>query len=441
MGITPIALKGETKAYERRSPLTPARVGVIVSQLNQPMVVEASDTRIFPNSEFQEAGATVVEKLGPEHPFVLGVKEIPEGAILPGVAYGVFNHVADGQQYNMAMLQRMIDSGVTLFDHEYVTDDDGNRVVAFGEYAGMAGIIDSFCALGQRLDALWCRENPFAHLLQTIHYDGNLSLVQEILESVAAKIRRDGMPRYASPFVVGFIGAGRVARGAWKVFDAMKPRTITPEELLSSYHLLSAREVYKVVLEERHTVGLTDGDGSDFDLRHYRANPSLYTSLVGKYLDHITVLVNCILWNKGQPQLVTREDLLQQSRNPIVIGDIGCDPGEDGPIAATLIETDIGNPFFVYNPIKNEANLGVRGPGHLVYAVSNAPTQLPLQASEGFDRQLFPLIRRMVEAGNILQISSWPPELQRAVILDQGQLVGQFADNPHIRSGLASLLG
>lgn len=43
---------------------------------------------------------------------------------------------------------------IRLLDYEKLVDEDGNRVVAFGKYAGVAGMMNILHGLGLRLLAL-----------------------------------------------------------------------------------------------------------------------------------------------------------------------------------------------------------------------------------------------------------------------------------------------
>ena len=46
------------------------------------------------------------------------------------------------QQDNMALLDACLEKKVRLIDYEKMVNDNGQRVVAFGKYAGIAGMID-----------------------------------------------------------------------------------------------------------------------------------------------------------------------------------------------------------------------------------------------------------------------------------------------------------
>lgn len=51
----------------------------------------------------------------------------------------------------MAMLRKFIDTRSTLMDFELLTDDSGQRLVAFGKFAGYAGMINCLHGVGLQL--------------------------------------------------------------------------------------------------------------------------------------------------------------------------------------------------------------------------------------------------------------------------------------------------
>ena len=63
-----------------------------------------------------------------------------------------FSHVIKGQPENMSLLQKLLDDNIRFFDYECITAggaSDGKRLVAFGQFAGIAGMVDTFQAIGQ----------------------------------------------------------------------------------------------------------------------------------------------------------------------------------------------------------------------------------------------------------------------------------------------------
>ena len=80
--------------------------------------------------------------------------QVKEENLLPNKSYMFFSHVIKGQPENMPLLQKLLDSNTRFFDYECITESgaaDGRRLVAFGEFAGIAGMVDTFQAIGQQL--------------------------------------------------------------------------------------------------------------------------------------------------------------------------------------------------------------------------------------------------------------------------------------------------
>ena len=91
---------------------------------------------------------------------VFAVKEIPINFFKPNKTYVFFSHTTKGQHYNMPMLKKMMSLECNLIDYEKITDEKNRRLVFFGRYAGLAGMVDTLWALGQRL-----KENRISNLL------------------------------------------------------------------------------------------------------------------------------------------------------------------------------------------------------------------------------------------------------------------------------------
>jgi alpha-aminoadipic semialdehyde synthase len=98
-------------------------------------------------------GATVTEDLSPAS-LILGVKQVKIKDLIPNKNYLFFSHVIKAQPENMPLLDDILAKNIRLFDYETITEGSkpgGPRLVAFGKYAGIAGMIDTLQGLGQRL--------------------------------------------------------------------------------------------------------------------------------------------------------------------------------------------------------------------------------------------------------------------------------------------------
>ncbi len=187
-----IGVRAEDKSeWERRTPLIPEDIAALRAA-GVAMVVQTSPQRAFSDEEFSRVGIPVQRDLaGCE--VILGLKEIPVDKLEPEKIYVFFSHVIKGQAYNMPMLKRMMALGDSLIDYERMVDDRDRRLIGFGQYAGLAGMINGLWALGQRLDVENIA-NPFSRLRQARDY-ASLLEAKQALSRVAENINARGIPR------------------------------------------------------------------------------------------------------------------------------------------------------------------------------------------------------------------------------------------------------
>jgi len=137
-------------AWERRTPLTPQDARELVEENALEILAQSSDKRVFTSEDYQRAGIEVVDDLA-SCPVIFGIKEVPIPVLEPEKTYVFFSHTIKGQSYNMPMLQKILDLSCTLIDYEKITDEKGRRLIFFGNFAGLAGMIDTLWTLGRRL--------------------------------------------------------------------------------------------------------------------------------------------------------------------------------------------------------------------------------------------------------------------------------------------------
>ncbi|MEM7051097.1 MAG: bifunctional lysine ketoglutarate reductase /saccharopine dehydrogenase family protein [Acidobacteriota bacterium] len=393
--------------WERRVPLTPKHVEILVREQGHRVIVQPSDIRIFPDDDFRHAGARVEDDLSACRAIV-GVKEMPAEMLVPGPSYLAFFHVIKGQAYNMPLLRQALDQGVTLLDYEPIVDSSGQRLVFFGRHAGYAGMIDGLWALGQRL-AQEGVASPLQKVRRAFAYDTVEDARATIAQEVGREIREHGIDAASHPLVIGFTGSGNVSQGAQEVLDELPVVEIAPEDLatLLGKEELSRHSVYKVAFRRQ--------DRADF----------------ARFLPYLTMLVNGIYWEEGHPRLVTRADAERLWATPEgpklkVLADLSCDIA--GSIEVTVRTSTNGDPVYVYSPATGRETSGVAGHGPVVLAVDNLPAELPRSASRWFGDSLLPLMPSLIAADLSRPIDQLTllPELQRAVITHQGRLTPAF---------------
>jgi len=409
--------------YERRTPLTPEHVAALRRDHGVQVVLQPAPRRIFSDDEYRSAGASLAESLH-ACPLILGIKEMPLDTLLSCKAYLFFSHTIKGQPYNMPLLQRIMDLGCTLLDYEKITDEHGKRLLFFGRQAGLAGMIDSLWALGQRL-SFEGLDTPLMRLQPAHCYDRLVDAKAEI-EQLAPDLRAQSLPPELTPLTFGITGYGNVSGGVQEILDLLQVQEVAPADL----HRVGPSDgpLVKVVFREEDL--LQSINGAAFDLQDYYHNPGDYCSVFHRSLPQINVLLNCVYWDAQYPRLVTLEDLRELYGQPRprlkIIGDISCDV--QGSIEATVRATGPGNPVYVYDLQQDLAVDGVQGAGPVIMAVENLPAELPLSSSENFSRSLFPFIPSVLSANYSGDFESCdlPPPFKRSVIVYKGKLTPDF---------------
>ncbi len=425
-----IGIRHEDKyTMERRTPLTPDHVKKIIKEHQLDFVVETSPKRVFTDEEYSKAGATIAENLS-QCPVIMGVKEIPAEYFEKNKTYIFFSHVIKGQPYNMPMLKKMMELGCNLIDYEKVADEKGNRLIFFGKFAGLAGMINSLWSLGQRLKEQGYETNPFLKIKQSFQYDSLEEAKKEISE-VGLEIARDGLPRELCPMTIGFTGYGNVSIGAQEIASLLPVIEITPEKLadLQKQESIPTNVIYKTVFKEKH-ISKPKDPANAFELQDYYQHPEKYENNFEQYIPHLTILMNCMYWDDRYPRIFTKDyaSKLFKSGEPKikVIGDVTCDP--DGSIEFTHKGTEIEDPVFVYNPHTGQPAMGFKGDGILVMAVDILPSELPRDSSQAFGDALVGFIEPIAKAdfAASFQELELPSPIKGAMILHKGKLTPDY---------------
>jgi alanine dehydrogenase len=414
--------------WERRVVLTPSDMAKL-SPMGIDFKVEHFERRAFEDEAFENAGATIVDKGVTDCELVLGVKEMPLGYFREGGAYMFFSHTIKGQSYNMDLLKEMVEKKCTLIDYETVTDDQGRRLIFFGRFAGLAGMVDTLWTLGQRLKACGI-ETPFLDMEPTHRYP-NLDSAKAAVKAVGERIASEGLPKSLAPLVFGVAGYGNVSQGAQEILDQLPLETVAPQDLedFVANNGEMTKKVVKVVYKEEHLAQPVD-DSKQFELQEYYDHPELYRSVFEPHLNLISVLVTAIYWTEQYPRLADVDQLkaLFAKGTPrlIAVGDITCDV--DGSVACTVRDTEPGDPCYVYNPEDREAPSGFDGPGLSVMAVGNLPAELPRDASETFSHALAPFIPELAKVNfkDSFKEARLPGPIRRAVILWNGEFTPDY---------------
>jgi len=423
-----IGIRREDKnQWERRVSIIPELVRAILAEHGTDVIVQPSAIRVFSDEAYRDAGAVLDKNLA-RASVIFGVKEIPSQLLEAQKTYVFFSHTVKGQACNMPMLRRLMELGCTLIDYEKITDEAGRRLVFFGRHAGLAGMIDTLWALGQRLE--WEGvPNPFTMIKQAYHYR-DLDEARDAVSAAGEAIRRDGLHESLKPLSIAFTGYGNVSRGAQEIFDLLPFREVSPKDLAVLENSGERHLIYKAVFREADMVVSNSGE-ADFSLEDYYAHPKGYRSVFHNYLEHLTAVINGIYWEQKYPRLITRNHLrklFEEKPSPRLrlISDISCDV--EGSIECTLKATTPDHPVFVYDPIRGEMNDDLGSRGVVVLAVDNLPCELPRDSSVYFSGALAPFIPAIIAEDFTVEFekSTLPQEIKRAMILCRGELTPHY---------------
>ncbi|WP_405728109.1 saccharopine dehydrogenase [Streptomyces sp. NBC_00028] len=135
-------LRHEVRPTERRTPIVPSDAQRLVES-GVTLTVEESPQRIFPVEEYEAAGARVAPagswESAPAEAVILGLKELPDGPNRLAHRHIFFGHAYKRQPGAAELLRRFSAGGGELLDLEYLVDDSGRRLAAFGYWAGYLG--------------------------------------------------------------------------------------------------------------------------------------------------------------------------------------------------------------------------------------------------------------------------------------------------------------
>ncbi|KAJ6441281.1 saccharopine dehydrogenase protein [Purpureocillium lavendulum] len=350
-GYPAILLRAEQKPLEHRS-FSPAVIRSLVDA-GYPVSVERSSTdpdykRIFDDDEYAAAGATLVPAGGwptaAPGTLVLGLKEIPEEEFALTNDHISFAHCYKGQGGWDRVLSRFPRGGSVLYDLEFLVDEQGRRVSAFGYHAGFTG-----AALGVKALAWQLAHTDGKAKLPAVasftdgrgYYRNEDELVEQIRGDVAAAEKALG--RKPTAMVLGALG--RCGKGACDLF-------------------LKA--------------GIPEANITRWDLAETKGRDGPYEEIA----QH-DIFLNAIYLSKPIPPFVNNELLSKAGRKLAVVVDVSCDTtNPHNPIPIYDINTTFDDPTVPVAVTGDQNPAGT--PPLTVISIDHLPSMLPREASEAF---------------------------------------------------------
>jgi saccharopine dehydrogenase (NAD+, L-lysine-forming) len=293
----------------------------------------------------------------PADHIILGLKELPEDTFPLQHTHVQFAHCYKNQGGWADVLSRFPAGKGTLYDLEFLQDESGRRVAAFGYHAGFAG-----AALGVEV---WAHQQVSdAEFPAVSPYPNEDALISHI-KSVVAKAGRQ--PRV---LVIGALG--RCGRGA---VDLCVKAGIADENILK------------------------------WDMAE-TAKGGPFTEIIES-----DIFVNCIYLSSPIPPFIDVKSLASPSRKLAVVVDVSCDTtNPHNPIPIYSINTTFDKPTVpvevTYVPAQLSLSLSLSlshyanwissgEPKLSVISIDHLPTLLPRESSEAFSADLLPSLLQL----------------------------------------------
>lgn len=272
--MTHLWVRAEQRPNEQRVGLSPDGAGTLLDA-GLRVTVEQSSVRAIPIDAYRAAGCEIAaENSWPDAPsdaIVFGLKELPEDGTPLNHRHILFGHAYKGQPAGRILLGRFRSGGGTMYDLEYLVDEGGRRVAAFGYWAGYAGAAVAL--------KCWAAQTHGAIAGPVSVYGGS----NDLRDDLQTELDDTGNPR-PSAMVIGALG--RVGTGASDLCEALGV-TVTRWDMAET------------------------ASGGPF--------PEILTH---------DIFFNCILARPGTPVFVPAT-AKSAPRSLRVIGDIACDPDSD----------------------------------------------------------------------------------------------------------------
>lgn len=338
----PLLLRAEVKGHEHRTPLTPANAKKLLDSGRFTITVEKSDgsssARCYSDSEYEAAGCKIIAADSwptvEKGTTILGLKELPEATTPHSNDHIFFAHAFKGQDGWSDVLKRFVEGGSTLYDLEYLENEDGRRIAAFGPWAGFSG-----CAFGI---LAYCHQvlNDNALLPPVSTFASKEAMTAAVTAQVNLVKEKTG----ALPTVMVMGALGRCGKAATECAEL---------------------------------AGLTV---TKWDMAETKAGGPF-----GEIIKH-EIFVNCILLSSKIPPFIDGTLVADAGRKLQVIADVSCDP------------TSPFNPIPLYGSITEWEKPTTRviepsaGLVLDVLAIDNLPSLLPAESSTDFSDALQPYL-------------------------------------------------
>ncbi len=378
---------------DHRVVLSPAQCKYLIDTFPLKIKVQPSRNRCFSDAEYEKEGISLSSDVS-DCDLLIGIKEVPVEDLMAEKRYLFFSHTIKKQPSNKKLLQAICRQNIELIDFELITDDNNQRLIAFGEFAGMVGAHNALLTWGRRTNQF-----SLPRMYKLKDYQEAVDFYKQILWP---------------PVKIVLTGTGRVGQGAANVLMDMGIRKTDVVTFLSQ----SFDEPVFVQLKSEDY--LLRKDGSKFNREHFHLFPSEYSANFTPFIEKSDIFINGIYWNFGAPEFFTKEEMMKDTFRIKVIADLTCDIAPVSSVPSTLRASSIEEPIYSYIPETNRESYPTDEKGVDVMAIDNLPNELPRDASLAFGEKFILGVLPDLLIGNT-------PKIEKATIARKGSLMPSFS--------------
>lgn len=347
---------------DQRTPFTPEILKSVADSFADQLecCVEQSNLRAFSDQEYLDKGVEIAMDLS-DVDVLFGVKEVPIEQLIPNKTYFFFSHTIKKQAKNKGLLQAILAKSIRLIDYELLKNPAGERVVAFGRWAGIVGAYTAFWTYGKK----------------TGLFNISRAMALKDLEGLKGELKKVVLP----PIKIIVTGRGRVGKGVVEILEILKIKEISSQEFLFQQF---EEPVFVVVSSSDYLRRKSDGG---FDQTHFYSHPEDYESHFLSFAGVGELLIAAAYWDPKAPRLFELEAIKSSNFSISVIADITCDL--NGSIPTTHRTTTILDPIYdVDRKTAQELPAFSKQDSISVMAIDNLPCELPRESSTEFAQQL-----------------------------------------------------
>ena len=192
--------------------------------------------------------------------------------------YLFFSHTLKKQPYNRNLLQAIIQKNIQLVDWETITNAKGQRLIAFGRFAGIVGCYNGLLGYGLKNNSYALKRAYLCEDRQEM--EGELSKIQ--------------LP---NNFKLVITGGGRVSGGAMEVLKKTNIKKVSPEDFLTkefNFPVFTQLDVEDYNKRD---------DNKSFKKSDFFNDPKGYSSTFMSYAQKADLYVACHYWDNRSPYI------------------------------------------------------------------------------------------------------------------------------------------